>query len=78
MRVFKFNSEYNCPICGTNEEKDCVLLPVYGTGEGNNVQALPVHLDCLADNCVIYPIEELIATRAKFVREVWQSDAEDE
>lgn len=60
MRIFKgFNQDGKCPICGTNEDKECVLIPIVGTQEGNISQAEQVHLDCLnlwydKENGIIY------------------------
>ena len=49
MRTFEhFNqSGAPCPICGTNEDKPPVLIPLGGTEEGNFCQALQIHLDCI-------------------------------
>jgi len=48
MRIFKgFNKNGKCPICGTNEDKETVLIGVTGTEEGNNMQAEQFHLECL-------------------------------
>lgn len=49
MKVFnEINSEGNrCPICGTYEIKPVVLIAIEGTADGNNVEAMQVHLDCL-------------------------------
>lgn len=48
MRVFgHFPEEGVCKVCGTNEDKECILVPIDGTKEGNICQAAPVHVDCL-------------------------------
>jgi hypothetical protein len=50
LRIFpKFNTIDNCPICNTNEDKPCVLIPIEGTEDGYNVEAKPVHCDCIKD-----------------------------
>jgi len=38
-----------CPLCETNADKPCVLLPIDGTEEGNIVQAQPTHAGCLLE-----------------------------
>lgn len=60
MRVFKgFNqSGPECPVCNTKEDKECVLVGIAGTQEGRNIQAIPIHLDCL--NPIYYPGESII------------------
>lgn len=50
MRTFKsFNSSGNsiCPICGTNEEKETLLIPIQGTQDGKLMEAAQVHSECL-------------------------------
>jgi len=48
MRSFKrFPKEQKCVICNTNDDKEGVLVPISGTQEGLNAQALPIHLDCI-------------------------------
>ena len=48
MRIFKkFPKNSKCPICGTNEEKECVLIGIQGTKKGRNIQANSYHLDCI-------------------------------
>jgi hypothetical protein len=49
MKVFPFPQDHkNCPVCGSRSETDSVLIPIAGTQDGNNMQAIPVHLDCLS------------------------------
>jgi len=55
MRTFKHFNQSGpevCPICGTNDDKEIILVPIAGTEEGNNMQAIQVHADCLLDNLV--------------------------
>ena len=49
MRVFEHPNltDFKCPICGTSEDKEVVLIGIDGTKEGNNIQAEQFHLDCL-------------------------------
>ena len=50
MRSFKhFPDIKTCPICGTNEDKECFLVPIDGTEDGNNCEAQPFHVDCLTN-----------------------------
>lgn len=41
-----FPADVTCPICGTNDDGLCVLIPIAGTREGMNVRAMPMHLAC--------------------------------
>ena len=55
MRTFEhFNQTGDnlCPICGTNDDKPVVLIPILGTEDGHNIQAIQVHDDCLSQNLV--------------------------
>lgn len=49
MKVFKFNQEGVCPICGTNKEGEAVLIPIDGTNKDSEFtyESEQVHLDCL-------------------------------
>ncbi len=50
MRSFKhFNQASTdiCPVCGTNDDKETVLIGIDGTEEGNIQQAAQFHLDCI-------------------------------
>ena len=48
MKTFEhFPEDVLCPICGTNDDIECFLMPIDGTQEGNICQAQPVHLDCM-------------------------------
>ena len=53
-RVFpQFPEHGKCPICLNNTDTYCILVPIEGTEEGNNMQAKPVHINCIMDNLVI-------------------------
>jgi len=62
LRTFKhFPDTDKCIICGTNEDGECMLIPVFGTQEGNISQAVPIHTGCLSlgydkDNKLIYQV----------------------
>ena len=50
MRVFKepnLSNNWKCPICGTNEKKEVVLVGIEGTEKDGTIQAEQVHLDCI-------------------------------
>ena len=48
MRSFEhFPKKSICPICGTNEDKEAVLIAIVGTQDGYNAEASIFHLDCL-------------------------------
>jgi len=48
MRVFeKFNEKAKCYLCETNENKPCCLIAKDGTENGNNEQAVIVHIECI-------------------------------
>ena len=51
MRYFeRFPQNKKCIICGTSEDKECFLVPIDGTDEGNKYEVTPVHRDCLAES----------------------------
>ena len=41
-----FPQDEICPMCGTNEDKKCVLIPIDGTSDGSICEAIPVHAEC--------------------------------
>lgn len=48
MKTFpNFSEKAVCRVCGTKDDKECVLIPVDGTEVGGNVKVTPVHVDCL-------------------------------
>lgn len=50
MKVFtNFPEDRVCPICKTNEDKECWLIPLDGTQEGNIEQARPIHVECTGE-----------------------------
>lgn len=56
MKIFNGFSQgdHLCPICGTDEDKPVVLIPIHGTTKGNIAEAAQVHADCLRDNLYYY------------------------
>ena len=48
MRTFEnFPEDELCPVCGKNENRPCVLVPIDGTASGKNCRAAIVHADCI-------------------------------
>ena len=46
-RTFEqFPADVVCPVCNTNDDGMCVLVPVKGTASGGIVEAQPMHLAC--------------------------------
>jgi hypothetical protein len=55
MRTFDhFPENATCPICGKSDDGKCTLIPIAGTQDGNNMQAAPVHVDCLLSDEWVY------------------------
>lgn len=47
-RIFEqFPTETVCPVCGTSDEGQCLLVPIQGTEEDGICEAKPIHLRCL-------------------------------
>ena len=52
MKIFEHfpqESGAQCPICGTNENKPCFLLPIDGTSHDRICEAAPTHADCIRE-----------------------------
>jgi hypothetical protein len=48
MRTFDhFPPEATCPICGDSMDGACFLVPVDGTEDDGNEEAVPTHVACL-------------------------------
>ncbi len=46
-RTFEhFPEDIKCPVCGTNDDGQTVLVPIVGTGDGRICEAQCVHLAC--------------------------------
>jgi hypothetical protein len=42
----RFPADSTCPICGTTDEGETVLVPIAGTLDGNISEARPMHMAC--------------------------------
>lgn len=42
----RFPEDVTCPVCGTNDEGESVLIPIDGTTDGLVVKCQPIHLGC--------------------------------
>ena len=50
MRIFEkpnLNNDWKCPVCGTNQEKEVVLVTIEGTKDDGVMCANQYHLECL-------------------------------
>jgi len=66
MKTFEhFPKDSKCPICGTNDDRESTFIPKYGTQDGNNCQAILVHVNCIFDSLVYYPYQRMIACNVK-------------
>ena len=46
--IFKhFPEKAICPLCKTNDDKACCLIPIDGTEKGNICEAKPMHVECV-------------------------------
>lgn len=53
MKYFKhFPEEQTCPICKTNKDAECFLMPIHGTNDGRICEAQPVHKNCINDKFI--------------------------
>ena len=49
MRTFEHFPEVSkCPLCGTSDDSECLLIPIDGTESGGNCEAQPFHLECFS------------------------------
>lgn len=70
MRIFEqFPQDKKCPICKTNEDKECVLIPIDRTFRGGLAEGAPTHADCLMKSLIYYPGHGIIIAREK-IKEV--------
>jgi hypothetical protein len=48
--IFKeFPQDNKCIICGTNDNKECVLVKLDHTYQDGICEATPVHVDCISN-----------------------------
>ena len=49
-RIFEHPNPINfkCPVCRSRADAPVVLVPIYGTEEGNIVECQQVHAECYA------------------------------
>lgn len=45
-----FPEDATCPICGTNKNAECYLVPIKGTGDGKICEKQPTHVECVMAN----------------------------
>ena len=67
MRTFEkpnLSNNWKCPICGTNDEKEIVLIGVDGTREGNLMEGHQYHLECL--ELMEYSMDDTIVLAMRF------------
>lgn len=66
MRTFAhFPDNAICPVCQTNEDKECCLIPMAGTQEGNIIQVAPVHVDCILSNSIYIKDRNIIFCKSE-------------
>lgn len=44
-----FPKDKVCKLCGTNEDKKCILIPIDGAGDGCICEGIPVHWECASN-----------------------------
>ena len=48
MRTFTgFPQDSACPVCHTNEDRECIVIEIDGTINGNICEGQPLHTDCI-------------------------------
>ena len=52
MRTFEHFPQTGtvCPICGTNDDKPCILVPIDGTYDDGKMEAQPAHAACMGEH----------------------------
>jgi len=62
MKIFPSQYEHDgdsCPICGRQDQKDAIFVPIAGTEEATGtMNALTVHVDCLLESVVYVPMNK--------------------
>jgi hypothetical protein len=54
-----------CPVCDGNHDGPTILIPIYGTEDGNNMEAVPAHIDCVMDNLTYSKEHKLIGMQTQ-------------
>jgi len=63
MSTFEnFPKKAQCPICGTNENKECVLVPISGAGKDGCDEAKYFHLECVQKTWRYYEDKQAIVS----------------
>lgn len=68
MRIFEtFPQGHVCPVCGDSTNEPSLLVPIHGTEDGHNMEAIPTHLGCILENVRYSREHQLIGLEAKEV-----------
>jgi hypothetical protein len=51
-----FPEDATCPVCGTNDDGETVLLAIDGTSDGRIAEAKPTHLACAVLTSINIPL----------------------
>jgi hypothetical protein len=54
-----------CPVCSERHDGPTILIPIHGTQDGNNVEAVPAHIECVIDNLTYSKEHKLIGMETK-------------
>lgn len=54
-----------CPICKKKGNRVVVMIPKAGTLDGLNMDIVPVHADCLQQELIYYPDNNVILALCK-------------
>lgn len=61
----KFPTNVTCPMCGTSEDRPCVLVPIADQDFSSEVlEAVPIHCTCIQDHWVWDQQRETLFTHA--------------
>lgn len=58
--IYPQDGTHVCPICGTKDKKQTMLVPIYGTQE-----AIPTHVNCIFTNISYSPEHQLMGLETK-------------
>lgn len=68
MRTFShpnFHEDQSCPICGLKTDLPIILVPIAGTANGGNIQAIQVHEECIESQLIYCPEQQIIICNPK-------------